>query len=98
MISFFVACSLVAFCSNVAVQCALSPENVSIVGTPHADYVGYSTPNAAAWELMDEEVITDERFYPNEELREHLEVYENLGLEWLGKYNEYFLEFKMNLN
>jgi len=47
---------------------------------------------------MDEEVITDERFYPSEELRERLEVYENLGLEWLGKYNEYFLEFKMNLN
>ncbi len=64
----------------------------------NADYVGYSTPNAAAWELMDEEVIADERFYPGIELRDRLEVYENLGLEWLGKYNEYFLEFKMNLN
>ena len=64
----------------------------------NADYVGYSTPNAAAWALMDEEVINDERFYPSEELRERSEVYENLGLEWLGKYNEYFLEFKMNLN
>ena len=64
----------------------------------NADYVGYSTPNTAAWALMDEEVITDERFYPSEELRERLEVYENLGLEWLGKYNEHFLEFKMNLN
>lgn len=67
-------------------------------GAQNADYVGYSTPNTAAWALMDEEVITDERFYPSEELRERLEVYENLGLEWLGKYNEYFLEFKMNLN
>jgi len=67
-------------------------------GAQNTDYVGYSTPNAAAWALMDEEVITDERFYPSEELRERLEVYENLGLEWLGKYNEYFLEFKMNLN
>lgn len=67
-------------------------------GAQNADYVGYSIPNAAAWALMDEEVITDERFYPSEELRERLEVYENLGLEWLGKYNEYFLEFKMNLN
>ncbi|MGM9945887.1 MAG: PotD/PotF family extracellular solute-binding protein [Lysinibacillus sp.] len=67
-------------------------------GAQNADYVGYSTPNAASWALMDEEVITDERFYPSEELRERLEVYENLGLEWLGKYNEYFLEFKMNLN
>ncbi|MDN4492346.1 ABC transporter substrate-binding protein [Ureibacillus aquaedulcis] len=61
------------------------------------DYVGYSTPNAAAMELMDPEVIEDERFYPNEELREKLEVYENLGPEWLGKYNEHFLEFKMDI-
>ena len=72
----------------------LDPENAA----QNADYVGYSTPNSAAWALMDEEVIADERFYPSEELRARLEVYENLGLEWLGKYNEYFLEFKMNLN
>ncbi|QCR31638.1 PotD/PotF family extracellular solute-binding protein [Lysinibacillus sp. SGAir0095] len=61
------------------------------------DYVGYSTPNAAAMELMDPEVIEDERFYPDEELRDKLEVYENLGLRWLGKYNEYFLKFKMSI-
>jgi len=61
------------------------------------DYVGYSTPNAAAMELMDPEVIEDQRFYPDEELRDKLEVYENLGLRWLGKYNEYFLEFKMSI-
>lgn len=61
------------------------------------DYVGYSTPNKAAMTLMDPEVIEDERFYPGEELRERLEVYENLGLEWLGKYNEYFLKFKMSI-
>ncbi|KGR92230.1 spermidine/putrescine ABC transporter substrate-binding protein [Ureibacillus massiliensis 4400831 = CIP 108448 = CCUG 49529] len=67
------------------------------VSAQNNDYVGYSTPNAAAMELMDPEVIEDERFYPNEELREKLEVYENLGLEWLGKYNEYFLEFKMSI-
>lgn len=67
------------------------------VSAQNNDYVGYSTPNLAAMALMDPEVIEDERFYPNEELRERLEVYENLGLEWLGKYNEYFLEFKMSL-
>lgn len=71
----------------------LHPENAA----QNADYVGYSSPNATAWELMDEEVIADERFYPSEELRNKLEVYENLGLEWLGKYNEHFLEFKMSL-
>jgi len=46
---------------------------------------------------MDPEVTGDERFYPPEELRERLEVYENLGLEMLGTYNELFLEFKMDM-
>ncbi|NLY79264.1 MAG: spermidine/putrescine ABC transporter substrate-binding protein, partial [Lysinibacillus sp.] len=67
------------------------------VAAQNADYVGYATPNAAAMELMDPEVVEDERFYPPEEMRDKLEVYENLGLEWLGKYNEYFLEFKMSI-
>jgi len=67
------------------------------VAAQNADYVGYSTPNAAAMELLDEEVTSDERFYPPEEVRERLEVYENLGLEWTGKYSEHFLKFKMAL-
>jgi spermidine/putrescine transport system substrate-binding protein len=71
----------------------LDPENAA----QNADYVGYSTPNEGAWDLLDEEVITDERFYPSHDQREKLEVYENLGLEWIGKYNEHFLEFKMSL-
>jgi len=67
------------------------------VNAQNTEYVGYSTPNAAAMELLDEEIISDERFYPPEEIRERLEVYENLGLEWLGRYAEHFLEFKMSL-
>lgn len=67
------------------------------VAVQNADYVGYSTPNQAALELMDPEVTGDERFYPTEEMRERLEVYENLGLEMLGVYNELFLEFKMDM-
>ena len=68
------------------------------VAAQNADYVGYSIPNTAAIELMDEEVTSDERFYPTEETRDNLEVYKNLGLEMLGKYNELFLEFKMGTN
>lgn len=63
----------------------------------NADYVGYATPNKAAKALMDPEVIEDERFYPKEEVMNKLEVYENLGLEWIGKYNEHFLKFKMSI-
>lgn len=67
------------------------------VAAQNAEYVGYSTPNTQAMAYMDEEIIEDERFYPDEEAREHLEVYENLGLETLGVYNELFLKFKMGL-
>jgi len=67
------------------------------VAAQNADYVGYSTPNLAALDYMDPEVIEDERYYPDEEAREHLEVYRNLGLDMLGTYNELFLTFKMDL-
>lgn len=66
------------------------------VGAQNTDYVGYSTPNKASMELLDEEVVTDERFYPPPEIREKLEVYDNLGKEMLGVYNELYLQFKMN--
>lgn len=69
----------------------LDPE----VAAQNADYVGYSTPNVTALQTMDAEVTEDERFYPNEEVRQHLEVYENLGLEMLGLYNDLFLELKI---
>ena len=72
----------------------LDPENAA----QNTDYVSYSTPNKAALELLDEEVVNDERFYPPEELTEKLEVYENLGKEMLAYYNELYLEFKMHRN
>ena len=67
------------------------------VAAQNADYVGYSTPNKEALQFLDDEVTSDERYYPDEEAREHLEVYQNLGLEMLGTYNELFLEFKMDM-
>ena len=63
----------------------------------HAAYVGYSTPNAKAKELMDPEVTADETFYPSEEIINSLEHYEYLGNDWIQKYNEAFLDFKMEL-
>ena len=66
------------------------------IAAQNADYVGYSTPNEQAIKLMDPKVTGDERFYPTKEMRERLEVYKNLGVETLGKYNELFLEFKMD--
>ena len=70
----------------------LDPENAA----QNADYVGYSTPNSAALDILGEEVSSDERFYPSEELTSRLEVYNNLGKQMLAYYNELFLEFKMH--
>ena len=70
----------------------LDPEN----SAQNTDYVGYSTPNIGSFEYLDEEVTSDERFYPRSELTEKLEVYENLGKKTLARYSELYLEFKMH--
>ena len=71
----------------------LRPENAA----RNAAYVGYSTPNEKAKELMDPEVTSDETFYPSEDIINSLEHYEYLGNDWIQKYNEAFLDFKMEL-
>ena len=71
----------------------LRPENAA----RNAEYVGYSTPNEKAQELMDPEVTSDETYYPSEEIINSLEHYEYLGNDWIQKYNEAFLDFKMEL-
>ncbi|WP_044641183.1 ABC transporter substrate-binding protein [Risungbinella massiliensis] len=70
----------------------LDPENAA----QNAEYVGYATPNDKALELLPEEISQDKRFYPDPEVTEKLEVYENLGKPLLARYNELFLEFKMH--
>jgi spermidine/putrescine transport system substrate-binding protein len=70
----------------------LDPE----VAAQNTEYVGYSSPNQEAMVLLPEEISSDERFYPNEELTSRLEVYDNLGKKMLSHYNELFLEFKMH--
>ena len=59
--------------------------------------IGYSSPNQTAIEkYMDKEMVNDEQFYPTLEDVKELEIYENLGLEFIETYNDLFLEFKMN--
>ncbi|HEP1820178.1 TPA: ABC transporter substrate-binding protein [Streptococcus suis] len=61
----------------------------------NAEYVGYSTPIPAAKAMLDEETQNDESFYPSEETMKKMEVYDNLGQEMLGMYNDLYLQFKM---
>lgn len=69
----------------------LRPENALC----NAEYVGYSTPIPAAKAMLDEETQNDESFYPSEETMKKMEVYDNLGQEMLGMYNDLYLQFKM---
>ena len=69
----------------------LRPENAA----QNAEYIGYSTPNKEAKKLLPKEVAEDKQFYPDDETIKHLEVYQDLGQEYLGIYNDLFLEFKM---
>lgn len=69
----------------------LEAENAAV----NAEYVGYATPNEAAIDLMDPEITADEQFYPADDQVSNMEVYDNLGAELLGIYNDLFLEVKM---
>ncbi|WP_053364992.1 ABC transporter substrate-binding protein [Bacillus sp. FJAT-27245] len=66
------------------------------IAAQNTEWVCYSTPNKEALQFMPEEMTSDERFYPPEELTKKLEVYENLGQRNLAYYNQLFLEFKMH--
>jgi len=69
----------------------LDPE----IAAQNADYIGYSTPNQTAMDYLPEETVEDEQFYPSQDMMDNLEVYQDLGLEYTGIYNDLFLEFKM---
>lgn len=69
----------------------LDPENAA----QNAEYIGYSTPNQKAEALLPKEISGDTQFYPTDDMLENMEVYEDLGPEYLGIYNDLFLELKM---
>lgn len=70
----------------------LEPEHAA----QNAEYIGYSTPNKAAMKILPAEITEDKQFYPDSKTIEHLEVYEDLGKQYIGRYNDLFLEFKMH--
>nr|WP_034552407.1 ABC transporter substrate-binding protein [Carnobacterium funditum] len=70
----------------------LKPENAA----QNAEYIGYSTPNEEAKKQLPEEIIEDKQFYPDSQTLKNLEVYDDLGKNYIGIYNDLFLEFKMH--
>lgn len=60
-----------------------------------ADYIGYSTPHQAAYEMLDEETQNDPVAYPDDEfLAEKTEVYQNLSATGNGIMQDLWTEMK----
>lgn len=60
-----------------------------------ADYIGYSTPHQAAYEMLDEETQNDPVAYPDEEfLAEKTEIYQNLSAEGNAVMQDLWTEMK----
>ncbi len=57
----------------------LDPENAKV----NVDYIGYSTPNKAAFNILDEETKNNPIAYPSKEIIEKSEVFTDLGIDVL---------------
>lgn len=64
------------------------------VALKNFEYIYYGTPNAAAQELIDEEILNDKGAFPDEELIERCEIYLYLGPEIEDLYYELWKEVK----
>ena len=67
--------------------------NIPEVAAQNAEYVGYGTPNAAAKEFIDPDILADEGIYPPPEVEEHLQWIEDVG-DALELYDRIWTEFK----
>ena len=57
------------------------------VAAQNAEYIGYSTPNAAALEILGEEYINDPTYNPPQELLDKCEIFHDLG-DFITVYND----------
>ena len=67
------------------------PENAK----QNVEYIGYATPNAAAYELLDIETQEDETVYPSEEVLDKCEIFKDLGSD-IKLYDDSWLKVKIN--
>lgn len=64
----------------------------------NTDYIGYSTPHTAAFEMLDDEIKNDQAAYPTQDILDLCEVYIDLGMEMTEYYNDKWNELKASLN
>lgn len=62
------------------------------VAKANAEYLGYSTPNQAAYELLDDEVKNNELIYPSDEYLEKCYTFSNLPQETYNYMQDEFLK------
>jgi spermidine/putrescine transport system substrate-binding protein len=63
------------------------------IAAQNAEWVGYGTPNAAAKDFMDPDVLANEGIYPPEDVAAHLQWIEDVG-DALELYDRIWTEFK----
>lgn len=67
------------------------------IALANCDYVGYSTPNSLAYELLDDDAKQDERRYPSDEfLAEHTEVFINISADANSYMQELWTQLKVD--
>lgn len=66
------------------------------VAAKNAEYISYSSPNKKAKEYLDPEILEDKSIYPDDNVIEKLEIFENLGQEMTILYNDLFLDLKIS--
>lgn len=64
------------------------------IGAEICNFIGYSTPNQAAYELLDEELRNNEIAYPSDEVLDKCEFFENLPQEINQLMQDLWVEIK----
>jgi spermidine/putrescine transport system substrate-binding protein len=78
-----------AYTAMVFINYLSDPE----IAAQNAEYVGYGSPNAAAKEIIDPDILADESIYPPAEVESRLQWIEDVG-EALELYDRIWTEFK----
>lgn len=60
----------------------------------NTEYIGYSTPNKAAYELLDDNIKNNPTAYPSDETLSKCEIFKDLGDNNLKKYDDAWLQIK----
>ena len=70
----------------------LKPE----IALKNAEYIGYSTTNIGAYDLLEESVRNNEVAYPKQKVLDQCEVYIDLGAEYIQRLDRAWTELKAN--